>query len=227
MTDFHWSMGFNTAPISLRQLLMYIELPETQLQTALSTPTTEQALSIIQMNYLPPASRTEAFDEFGPCHGCGTSKTHTDLITFECSLFEQLNAYMQEQFTAQSQMRDIEEQKMPIEIETRGRAAAKRRRDELTGEKEELDKVISMAQEGLKAAEVSRVAAIEVAVEIRNDIKELHGISGRAEKDQWIQGRLQKHADEEKLLRTQAEALFGSNWEERFAAQSDVRELWD
>ncbi|KAF4784553.1 hypothetical protein HER10_EVM0009656 [Colletotrichum scovillei] len=153
---------------------------------------------------------------------------------------------MQEQFTAQSQIRDIEEQKMPviqlrlskiqddiaflerqIETGTRGRAAAKRRPDELKGEKEELDKVISMAREGLKAAEASRVAAMEIAAEIRNDIKELHGISGRAEKDQWIQGRLQKHADEDKLLRAQAESLFGSNWEERFAAQSDVREQWD
>ncbi|KXH57660.1 hypothetical protein CNYM01_07384 [Colletotrichum nymphaeae SA-01] len=153
---------------------------------------------------------------------------------------------MQEQFTAQSQIRDIEEQKIPviqlrlsktqddiaflerqIETGTRGRAAAKRRQDELKGEKEELDKVISMAREGLRAAEASRVAAMEIAAEIRNDIKELHGISGRAEKDQWIQGRLQKHADEEKLLRAQAESLFGSNWEERFAAQSDGREQWD
>ncbi|EXF76257.1 hypothetical protein CFIO01_06634 [Colletotrichum fioriniae PJ7] len=159
------------------------------------------------------------------------------LTTFECSLLERLSAQMQEQYTAQGQIRDIEEQKMPvvrlrlskiqddiaflerqIETETRGRAAAKRRQDELKGEKEELGKVIRMAQEGVKVAEVSRMAAVETAAEIRNDIKELHGISGRAEKDQWIHRRLQKHADEEKLLRAQAEAMFGPNWEKRVTA---------
>lgn len=156
------------------------------------------------MNFAPhSASRTGAFDEFGPCHGCGTSKTHTDLTTFECSLLERLSAQMQEQYTAQGQIRDIEEQKMPvvqlrlskiqddiaflerqIETETRGRAEAKRRQDELKGEKEGLEKVIRMAQEGVKVAKASRMAAMETAAEIRNDIKELHGISGRAEKDQ-------------------------------------------
>ncbi|KXH67775.1 hypothetical protein CSAL01_01013 [Colletotrichum salicis] len=113
----------------------------------MSTPSTIQTSLIkvvIQMDSpLYFASRTGAFDEFGPCHGCGTSKTHKNLTTFEYSLFERLNTQFQEEYTASSQAKHLEEQKMPviqlrlseiqgnlallerqIENETRGRAAA-------------------------------------------------------------------------------------------------------
>ncbi|KAK1623273.1 hypothetical protein BDP81DRAFT_475809 [Colletotrichum phormii] len=106
-----------------------------------------------------------------------------------------------------------------IENESRGRAAAIRRRDELKAEKEELITVLSMAREGVKVAKASREEAAETAAEIKNDIRELHGISDQTEKEQWIYLRLKKHAEEEKVLRAQAEAMFGSNWEEHVAAQ--------
>ncbi|KAL2876269.1 hypothetical protein SGCOL_008442 [Colletotrichum sp. CLE4] len=56
-----------------------------------------------------------------------------------------------------------------VENETRGRAAAIRRRDELEAEKEKLSRVLSMAREGVAVAKASQMAAAETAAEINND----------------------------------------------------------
>ncbi|EQB49841.1 hypothetical protein CGLO_10784 [Colletotrichum gloeosporioides Cg-14] len=104
-----------------------------------------------------------------------------------------------------------------IESETRGRAAAQRRRDELKHEQEELEKLREEIKKVLKTGEVNREVAILGAAEIEGDILALHRISDRDEKDQWIRLRLERHAEEMRELTGQAEELFGPNWEERIA----------
>ncbi|KAF3809986.1 hypothetical protein GCG54_00002435 [Colletotrichum gloeosporioides] len=104
-----------------------------------------------------------------------------------------------------------------IESETRGRAAAQRRRDELKHEQEELEKLREEIKKVLKTGEVNREVAILGAAEIEGDILALHRIRDRDEKDQWIRLRLERHAEEMRELTGQAEELFGPNWEERIA----------
>ncbi|KAF4420408.1 hypothetical protein CFRS1_v015464 [Colletotrichum fructicola] len=83
-----------------------------------------------------------------------------------------------------------------IESETRGRAAAQRRRDELKCEQEELEKLREEIKKALRTGEVNREVAILGAAEIEGDIRALHRISGRDEKDQWIRLRLERHVEE-------------------------------
>uniref|UniRef100_L2GCP3 Uncharacterized protein n=2 Tax=Colletotrichum gloeosporioides species complex TaxID=2707338 RepID=L2GCP3_COLFN len=104
-----------------------------------------------------------------------------------------------------------------IESETRGRAAAQRRRDELKCEQEELEKLREEIKKALRTGEVNREVAILGAAEIEGDIRALHRISGRDEKDQWIRLRLERHVEEVREDRAKAEELFGPNWEERIA----------
>ncbi|KAI8240818.1 hypothetical protein K4K55_000288 [Colletotrichum sp. SAR 10_96] len=177
--------------------------------------------------------RTSAFAILGPCHGCGTSQTHTAIATFECSLFERLSAHMQADFEADGQRTFLKDRDISlslrlgqirtdvlilerkIESETRGRAAARRRRDELKCEQEELEKLREEIKKALKIGEVNREVAILGAAEIEGDIHALHRISDRDEKDQWIRLRLERHVEETREDRAKAEELFGPDWEER------------
>ncbi|CAI0649498.1 unnamed protein product [Colletotrichum noveboracense] len=181
------------------------------------------------------AKRTSAFTILGPCHGCGTSQTHTSISTFECSLFERLSAHMQAEFEAEGQMTflkdkdvflslrlgqigtDVLDLERKIGSETRGRAAAQKRRDELKCEQAELEKLREEIKKALRTGEVNREAAILGAAEIEGDIRALHRISDRDEKDQWIRLRLERHVEEMREDRAKAEELFGPNWEERIA----------
>ncbi|KAF4828797.1 hypothetical protein CGCSCA4_v014744 [Colletotrichum siamense] len=104
-----------------------------------------------------------------------------------------------------------------IESETRGRAAAWRRRDELKCEQEELEKLREEIKKALKTGEVNREVAILGAAEIEGDIRALHRISDRDEKDQWIRLRLERHEEEMREDEAKAEELFGPNWKERIA----------
>lgn len=179
--------------------------------------------------------RTSAFAILGPCHGCGTSQTHTDIATFECSLFERLSAHVQAEFEAEGQMTFLKDKDVflslrlgqirtdvlilerKIESETRGRAAARRRRDELKCEQEELEKLREEIKKALKTGEVNREVAILGAAEIEGDIRALNKISDRDEKDQWIRLRLERHVEEMREDEAKAEELFGPNWKERIA----------
>ncbi|KAF4905020.1 hypothetical protein CGCVW01_v012988 [Colletotrichum viniferum] len=204
--------------------------------------TEEAAIKVEEEDFNPMTTiqslfpkRTSAFAILGPCHGCGTSQTHTDIATFECSLFERLSAHMQADFEAESQMKflkdkdiflslrlgqirtDVLDLERKIGSETRGRAAAQRRRDELKREQEELEKLREEIKKALKTGEVNREVAILGAAEIEGDIQALHRISDRDEKDQWIRLRLARHVEEMREVTAQAEELFGPDWQERIA----------
>ncbi|KAH0432168.1 hypothetical protein CcaCcLH18_06666 [Colletotrichum camelliae] len=195
-------------------------------------PANAAASQMLTIQSLFP-KRTSAFAILGPCHGCGTSQTHTSIATFECSLFERLSAHMQADFEAEGQMKFLEDKDIFLSLrlgqirtdvldlerkigsETRGRTAAQRRRDELEREQKELEKLREEIKKALRTGEVNRQVAMLGAAEIESDIKALHMIGDRAEKDQWIRRRLERHVEEVMEDRAKAEELFGPDWEER------------
>ncbi|KAI8268943.1 hypothetical protein K4K58_003373 [Colletotrichum sp. SAR11_239] len=112
---------------------------------------------------------------------------------------------------------DVLDLERKIGSETRGRAAAQKRRDELKCEQDELVKLREEIKKALKTGEVNREVAILGAAEIEGDIRALNKINDRDEKDQWIRLRLERHVEEMREDEAKAEELFGPNWKERIA----------